>query len=96
MRMRLSSRITGIVGLTIAALVFNEHRDSTLTQTKPPEAEIRPFIGTWTAVHAGTPIIVLHLRPEKGELVGDVQVCSYGIDTETKTRMAITTIGNWN
>lgn len=45
----------------------------------PPESKIRPFIGTWTAVHAGIPIIVLHLRSEKGELVGGVQVCSYSL-----------------
>jgi hypothetical protein len=68
--------------LTITAVVIAGHwAGPTLAQTKPPESDILPFIGTWTAVHAGTPIIVLHLRPEKGQLVGGIQVCSYSLST---------------
>ena len=47
--------------------------------------------GTWTAVHAGTPIIVLHLRWEKGELVGAIQVCSYSVNTETTVAVDVVT-----
>jgi len=64
---------------------------STATQTLQSESGIRPFIGTWTAVHAGTPIIVLHVRTEKGELVGDIQVCSYSVNTETTGTVDVVT-----
>jgi hypothetical protein len=85
-------RIGIVTVLTFAALVFTEHWvGSTLAQTRPPESEIRPFLGTWTAVHAGTPIIVLHLRLRKGELVGDVQVCSYSVNTETTGTVDVVT-----
>jgi hypothetical protein len=85
-------RIGGVIVLTFTALVFTRHWvGSTLAQTRQPESEIRPFIGTWTAVHAGTPIIVLHLRSEKGELVGDVQVCSYSVNTETTGTVDVVT-----
>src|SRR5262249_19723837 len=75
-------RRVGVVPLlVIAALVFIGHRAGpTLAQIKPLEPDIRPYIGTWTAVHAGTLIFVLHLRSEKGELVGDAQVCSYSVN----------------
>jgi hypothetical protein len=92
MRIRLFWRIAGATVLTITALVFAGHWvGSTLAQTRPPESEIRPFIGTWTAFHTGTPIIVLHLRSEKGELVGDVQVCSYSVNTETTGTVDVVT-----
>ena len=74
--------------LVITVFVF---ADATLGQKKPPESQIRPFIGTWTAVHDGTPIIVLHLRSEKGELVGAVQVCSYSVNTETTGTVDVVT-----
>ena len=84
MGFKLLWRIGSVTVLTITALVFTGNLTSpTLAQTKPPESEIRPFIGTWTAVHSGTPIIVLHLRSEKGQLVGGIQVCSYSVNTET-------------
>ena len=74
------------------ALVFAGHwAGPVLAQVKPPESEILPFIGTWTAVHAGTPIIVLHLRSEKGQLVGGVQVCSYSVNTETTGTVDVVT-----
>ena len=47
--------------------------------------------GSWTAVHAGTPIIVLHLRSEKGEIVGAIQVCSYDVNTEITGAVAVVT-----
>lgn len=76
--------IGSVTVLTITALVFaGLWAGPRLAQIKPPESEILPFIGTWTAVHAGTPIIVLHLRSEKGQLVGGIQVCSYSVNTET-------------
>src|SRR5262249_11100072 len=74
-------RVGGVPLLVIAALVFTGHwAGPTLAQIKPLEPDIRPFTGTWTAVHAGTLIFVLHLRPEKGELVGDAQACSYSVN----------------
>jgi hypothetical protein len=92
MRVKLFWRTSGVLVLAITALVFTEHwSGSTVAQTKSPESEFRSFIGTWTAVHAGTPIIVLHLRSEKGELVGDVQVCSYSINTETTGTVDVVT-----
>jgi len=60
-------------------------------QTKLPKSEIQAFIGTWTAVHDGTPIIVLHLRSEKGELAGGIQVCSYRVNTETSGTVDLVT-----
>jgi hypothetical protein len=90
--MKLFWRIGSVILLTFTALVFTGHwAGSTLAQTRPPESEIRPFIGTRTAVHAGTPIIVLHLRTQKGELVGDVQVCSYSVNTETTGTVDVVT-----
>jgi hypothetical protein len=84
MGFKLLWRIGSVTVLTITALVFTgDWTSPTLAQTKLPESEIRPFIGTWTAVHGGTPIIVLHLRSEKGQLVGGIQVCSYSVNTET-------------
>jgi len=92
MGMKLFWRIGSVIMLTFTALVFTgQWVGSTLAQTRPPESEIRPFIGTWTAVHAGTPIIVLHLRSQKGELVGDVQVCSYSVNTETTGTVDVVT-----
>ena len=84
MGFKLLWRVGSVTVLTITALVFTgDWTSPTLAQTKPPESEVLPFIGTWTAVHAGTPIIVLHLRSEKGQLVGGIQVCSYSVNTET-------------
>ena len=74
-------RTGSITVLTISTFVFSPA--PTLAQTKLPESEIRPFIGTWTAVHDGIPIIVLHLRSENGELAGGIQVCGYRVNTET-------------
>jgi hypothetical protein len=85
-------RIGTVTVLTITALVFAGHwAGPTLAQIKPPESEILPFIGTWTAVHAGTPIIVLHLRSEKNQLVGGIQVCSYSVNTETTGTVDVVT-----
>ncbi|MGA2098312.1 MAG: hypothetical protein ABSH39_18575 [Candidatus Acidiferrum sp.] len=83
MGFKLFWRIGSVTVLAITALVFaGRWCGPTLAQTRPPESEIPSFIGTWTAVHAGTPIIVLHLRSEKGQLVGDVQVCGYSVSSE--------------
>lgn len=80
-------RSTGSIALTVSLLTAG----STLAQTKPQNFELQPFIGTWTAVHDGTPIIVLHLRSEKGELVGGIQVCSYSVNTETSGTIDLVT-----
>jgi len=93
MGFKLFWRIGGsLTVLSITAVVFAGHwAGPTLAQTKPPESEILPFIGTWTAIHAGTPIIVLHLRSEKGQLVGGIQVCSYNVNTETTGTVDVVT-----
>jgi hypothetical protein len=75
MGIKLFWRICSIVVFAITA------PGVTVAQTKSPESDIRSFIGIWTAVHAETPIIVLHLRLEKGELVGEIQVCSYNVNS---------------
>ena len=81
MRIKSFRPIGSVPLLIITALVFVGHwAGPTLAQIKPLEPDIRPFIGTWTAVHAGTPIFVLHLRSEKGELGGDIRVCSYSVN----------------
>ena len=82
MGIKLFWRIGSVVILALTALVFTGHwAEVTVAQTKSPETDIRPIIGTWTAVHDETPIIVLHLRSEKGELVGEIQVCSYNVNS---------------
>ena len=93
MGVKLFWRLAGVMLLAVTAFVLAGYRvDSTLAQTKSQAAsEIRPFIGTWTAAHAGTPIIVLHLRSEKGALVGEVQVCSYTVNTETTGTVEVVT-----
>jgi hypothetical protein len=92
MGFKLFWRIGGVTMLTITALVFAGHwAGPTLAQIKSPESEILPFLGTWTAVHAGTPIIVLRLRSEKGQLVGGIQVCSYSVNTETTGTVDVVT-----
>jgi hypothetical protein len=91
MGLKLFWRIGGVTVLTIVALVFGGHwAGPTLAQVKP-ESDILPFIGTWTAVHAGTPIIVLHLHSEKGQLVGGIQVCSYSVNTESTGTVDVVT-----
>ena len=92
MGFKLFRRIGSVTMLTITPLVFAGHwAGPTLARIKPRESEIVPFIGTWTAVHAGTPIIVLHLRSEKGQLVGGIQVCSYSVNTETSGTVDVVT-----
>jgi hypothetical protein len=44
--------------------------------------DLQQFAGTWTALHNGTRILVLELHNEKGELAGDIRVCSFTINTE--------------
>jgi hypothetical protein len=87
MQSKLFSRAGGAT-VAIATLLF---LGQALAQTKPLESGIRPFIGTWTAMHAGTPIIVLHLRSEKGQLAGGVQVCGYTVNTETTGEVDVVT-----
>src|SRR5215470_7412336 len=92
MGIKLFWRIVSLSVLILTALVVTGPRAGpTLAQIKPPESEIRQLIGTWTAVHQGTPIIVLHLRSEKGELVGGIQVCSYSVNTETSGTIDLVT-----
>jgi hypothetical protein len=92
MGFKLLGRIGSVTLLTITALVFAGHWAGPVrAQIKPKESEILQFIGTWTAVHAGTPIIVLHLRSEKGQLAGDIQVCSYSVNTETTGTVDVVT-----
>src|SRR5215475_9137004 len=92
MRIKVFCRVGGLAILTITGLVFAGHWASrALAQIKPTEPELRPFLGTWTAVHAETPIIVLHLRSEKGELVGGIQVCSYTVNTESNGAVDVVT-----
>ena len=86
MKIKLFGRIVAVLVITVFVFAL-----PMLAQKKLPQSQIRPFIGTWTAVHAGTPIIVLHLRSEKGELVGDVQVCSYSVNTETTGTVDVVT-----
>lgn len=76
-------RVGSVTVSIITALVFIGYwARPALAQVESPDSDIRPFMGTWRALHAGTPIIVLHLRSEKGELVGGIQVCSYSVNTE--------------
>jgi hypothetical protein len=92
MRSRLFLRIGSVAVLAVTALVLAGHWSGpALAQVKSPGSEILPFVGTWTAVHAGTPIIVLHLRSEKGQLAGGIQVCSYSVNTETTGTVDIVT-----
>jgi hypothetical protein len=92
MGFKLFRRIGSVTVLNITALVFAGHSaGTTLAHIKTPDSEILPFIGTWTAVHAGTPIIVLHLRSEKNQLVGGIQVCSYSVNTETTGTVDVVT-----
>ena len=91
MGIKLLWRIGSVTVLIVTVLLFTGHwAGPTLAQIKPPKSEIRPFIGTWTALHAGTPIIVLHLHSEKSGLVGGIQVCSYSI-TETTGMVDVVT-----
>jgi hypothetical protein len=45
-------------------------------------ADLQQFAGKWTALHKGTPILVLELHVEKGKLAGGIQVCGFTINTE--------------
>jgi hypothetical protein len=45
-------------------------------------SSVQQFTGTWTALHDGTPIIVIELHLEKGKLVGAMRVCSFRTATE--------------
>jgi len=92
MQSKLFWRVFSVTVSIITALVFLGHwARPALGQVNSPESDIRPFVGTWTAVHAGTPIIILHLRSEKGELVGGVQVCSFGVSTESSGAVDVVT-----
>ena len=85
-------RIGSVAMLTVTPFVFGGDRAGLAqVQLMPRESVILPFVGTWTAVHAGTPIIVLHLRSVKGQLVGGIQVCSYTVNTETSGTVDVVT-----
>lgn len=85
-------RVCGMAVLTITGLVFTAHWiRPAVAQVKSRESDIQSFIGTWTAFHAGTPIIVLRLRSENGELVGGVRVCSYTVNTEGSGKVDVVT-----
>jgi hypothetical protein len=89
---RLSGQSGRVTVFAVTALLFCRHSIGLkLAQMRPTESEIRPFLGTWTAVHAGTPIIVLHLNSEKGALAGGVQICSYTVNTETTGAVDVVT-----
>ena len=84
--------VCSAIVLLFSALVFVGHIDGpALAQVKSPAPDIRPFLGTWTAVHVGTPIIVLDLRSEKGELTGGVQVCSFTVNTQSTGTVDVVT-----
>jgi hypothetical protein len=85
-RIKSFGRILSVLVITVFVFTL-----PTRAQKKLPQSQILPFIGTWTAVHAGTPIIVLHLRSENGELIGDVQVCSYTVNSETTGTVDVVT-----
>jgi hypothetical protein len=51
--------------------------------TATTESEILPFLGTWTATHSGTPIIVLTIHSANGAVSGTVQVASYNVSEVT-------------
>ena len=88
MGIKLFWRIGSVVVLAVTALVFTGHwAGVTVAQTKSPETDIRPFIGTWTALHDETPIIVLHLHSEKDQLVGEIQVCSYNMNPPVRSML---------
>jgi len=92
MRFKLFWRIGSVTLMSVTALVSAGHwAVPTSAQVNPPESVILPFVGTWTAVHAGTPIIVLHLRLVKGQLAGRIQVCSYTVNTETTGAVDVVT-----
>jgi hypothetical protein len=92
MRFKLLARIGSATVLAIAAIGFAGNWPApTLAQIKPAESEILPFLGMWTAVHAGTPIIVLHIRSAKGQLAGSIQVCSYSVNTQTTGTVDVVT-----
>ena len=48
-------------------------------------SEVQQFVGTWTAVHEGTPYLILELRAEKGALIGGIKVCSFNLDMKDGT-----------
>ena len=78
--------------IVFCALVLVGHIDCpALAQTKSPGPDIRSFLGTWTAVHVGTPIIVLELHSEKGELTGGIQVCSFTVNTQSTGAVDVVT-----
>ena len=65
MNIKSAWRLCGFTVLILSALVFTASiRHPALGQVKSPVSDIQPFLGTWTAVHAGTPIIVLHLQSD--------------------------------
>jgi hypothetical protein len=75
-----------------SALIFVGHIDRpALAQIRSPGSEIRPFLGTWTAVHARTPISVLPVHSDKGALLGGVQVCSYTVNTQSSGTVDVIT-----
>ena len=92
MRTKSTWDVCSVTVLLLSALVFVGHIDHpAFAQSKSQESDIRPFLGAWTAVHAGTPIIVLHLRSEKGELIGGIQVCSYTVNTQSTGEVDVVT-----
>ena len=47
--------------------------------------DAQQFAGTWSAVHQGTPYLILELHSEKSTLVGGIKVCSFNLDMEDGT-----------
>jgi len=64
----------------LSTLLSANYPSPTQAKTAPAAADTTPFLGTWTAYHSGTPIILVHISPaSNGALAGTVQVCSYTI-----------------
>src|SRR5215475_14244250 len=51
-------------------------------QASQPAANLNQFVGTWSAVHAGTSYFVLDLHEENGTLAGGIRVCSFTMNRE--------------
>ncbi len=69
-----ASSLLTVTSVGISAFSFQ------VAQPTNASGDVKQFVGTWTAVHEGTPFLILDLHLQKGTLGGGIRVCSFNLD----------------
>lgn len=81
LKWRLALSAVAIVLLAMTCIGISAFSLQTAQPTK--SSDLHQFVGKWTAVHEGTPFMILELRLEQDHLVGGMRMASnFHIDTD--------------